>query len=79
MGRLTKEAGKRFEKIVRDSIVSRYGKGPASAWAHMSEEQRRDALLAQGALLVLAQAETTAEKLTLADAQEMLRVAIGEG
>ncbi len=70
---MTRHEQMRYRKMVKKRVENIYGLGPASAWSHMSEQQRSDAMLAQAAHIVLIQADSVASKLTLADAQELLR------
>ena len=76
--RLDKRARRKYQKMVEDNCAAAYGQGPRSAWAHMSERQRSDAQLAQAASLVLMQSDSTGERLSFADAQDMLRACISE-
>jgi hypothetical protein len=73
---ITKQDKKRWLKIAQDRLVDKYGlgKGHASAWYHMSAEQREDAWITEAARLVLAQDSSIADRLTFAQAQEMLRL-----
>ncbi len=76
--RLSAASRRKYRSLAVAAVHSRYGKGPQSAWAHMSQAQRDDVYLAGAALIVLAQAESTARVLTLADAQEILRACVDD-
>lgn len=76
--RLAKSERRRYNALAKNSCKSSYGFGPTSAWAHMSDDQRNDALMAEAAKIVLMQAAETGERLTFGDAQDMLLACIGD-
>lgn len=68
---------KKVQQIVKDTLKSRYGfgKGPSSAWAHLSDDLQRDAKLAAAATIVLSQCESIHDSLKFTDAVAILRAA----
>lgn len=76
--RLSNDNQRKYRKMIQDKACAIYGKGGNSAWDHMSGQQRQDALLAQAAIVILMQANSVAESLTLADAQEIILLAYPE-
>lgn len=74
--RFQKSEKSRYHKLVLKECHRKYGASSNSAWAHMSEDQRFDALMAQAAQIVLVQAEETGKRLSFADAQDMIRACI---
>lgn len=71
-GRLTKADRTRYRRLVAGKLTRQYGRGPTSIWAFLSDEMRQQLYLAEAANLVLSQDASVAERLSLADAQELI-------
>ncbi len=70
-----------FNRLAESCIkkaMDRYGASgmEQGAWYHMSDDQRKDAILACVAETILAQDDTVAETSTLADAQKLIQLAV---
>lgn len=65
-------------RTVTHRLRMRYGTGTSGAWAHMSEDQRADAVLAEAAQVIMAQDESVAEGRSFADAVRALELIVSD-